>query len=228
MGDQKKHRKDPEDWNMKRQRDGDKHIKNCGTGYRFKGQSQIHHIVCVTCMQDATIVKKAKKKNMEFIRSCLKETTWNINDEPNTIGLPLTPVYYQRPNDMSWDNLPCHQVDHNPQYRDAVSNYLYEVIWSTLIRDRKKCVFDPQALAEQLDNASKEYRRFLNKRGKQMDGTRRCWNNRPDLTDAKGKPRGEQLKRWYVPFSMDPGTPRARKAPPEDEPPSLKKLFKLL
>jgi hypothetical protein len=211
MAEEKKHKKDPEDWKIKRHRNGDEHINNCATGYRKKGFAQIHHIVSVTCMQDATIEKTVPKNQMAFIRNCLAETEWNINEEPNNVGMPKTIAYFLRPRDR-WDDWPCHQVDHNPQYTDAVSGYLYKKIWSKLIRDRKKCVFDPEKLAGKLNTASTNYRTFLSTRGQ---GTRHCWNNR------------FELEKWYVPFSMDPGEPRARKPPPE-VPTVLKNLFQLV
>ncbi|MCC6418738.1 MAG: hypothetical protein IT429_10925 [Gemmataceae bacterium] len=209
----KKHKRDPEDWKIKRQRKGNVHITNCATGYRVPLMSQIHHVVCVTCMQDGTIGKNVPTDQMEFIRKCLAMTEWDINAEPNDLGLPLKPAYYLRPND-GWDGLPCHQVDH-PQYTEDVSKYLNDNIWQPLIEARDWCSFDAATVIDELNGASDHYRAFLNERGQQRNGTRACWRNRFNY------------EKWYIPFSMDPGTPRARKAPP-DVISAFKGLFSLV
>src|SRR5579871_6021082 len=98
---------------IKRNRNGREHINSCDKGY-FQASSkftQIHHIVCVSSMSDATISKLvADRGKMEFIRECLKLTNWNINDDLNTVGLPLKRAFVKKP-PAEWNGWPCHQVD---------------------------------------------------------------------------------------------------------------------
>jgi hypothetical protein len=211
----KKHKPDPLEGVLIRQRKGNTHITNNGSKGYTKTHSQIHHIVCITCMQDAKIADTVtNKKDLEFIRKCLKITKWDINEKPNTIGLPLTPAYY-RDWSKGWDGFPCHQVDHDLYYAD-VSGILYSNVWEPLLIEREECNIDEKACATELNNVSSFFEGELKTRGK---GTLHCWENRD-------KPALENS--WYIPFSMAIlSTPRKRKPPP-DLSEAIKKKMKQL
>jgi hypothetical protein len=163
-------------------------------------------------MSNATISDLVDDKGQtEFVRECLKLTNWNINDEPNTVGLPLKRAFVKKPN-VEWNGWPCHQVDHNPLYTDAVSERLNSKVWQKVLKNRKKCTtcgtkcnINAQSVESQLKRQSKYWRTFLSGRGKEQRGTARCWKDRKDIPDQ-----------WYIPFSMDPSDDPPKRAVPED------------
>jgi hypothetical protein len=212
----KKHKKDPKSWkDFKRQRQGDTHIEHCGSGYykpscrvRLGRFRQIHHIVCVSTVQDGYISETLTDPNdLSFIKKCLKITKWDINAAENNIGLPLKKAFFVKPND-SWDNLPCHQIDHDI-YTEAVKNSLYYNIWSKLLQDQEECNIEPVSIQAKLNRMSDKWRQFLEKRGSGKDSggnnAKTCWEHR----------NGKLKNIWYIPFSMDPGKPTERNAPPD-------------
>jgi hypothetical protein len=215
----KTHKKDPATWKIKRHRKGMEHADNCSTGYRRWFYSQIHHIVPVTCMQDGSIEGTLEtKEQLSFIRKCLAITPWDINKGPNNVGLPIKRAYYllkTEPAKKAWDKLPCHMVDHNI-YIKEVSTKLFETIWSPLIDDRDECNIEPKSVLTQLRTASRNWRTFLRGRGSSHQGTKHCWEERLNIPDT-----------WYIPFSMAPGTPPKRQAPP-DVPDKMWKAIKQL
>jgi hypothetical protein len=191
-----------------RSRKGDAHITNCGSkGYTVKKHCQIHHILCVSCLQDARILPKG---NRPYIRKCFKITDWDINAKPNVIGLPLKRAYLKRENDGGWDDLPCHQVDHNPHYTDGVADWLTENVWDTLKAKEKGCDVEPKEIAKLLNSGSTHWETFLVDRGAGSDsggrGTRYSWEHRNDAG---------MRKTWHIPFSMHPGTPPERRPIPD-------------
>ena len=204
----KKHKKESKRSLIKRNRNGREHIENCSTGYCTTHQyCQIHHIVCISSMADGTIMDKLKSKDkMKIVRECLKLTKWNINDGHNCIGLPLKRAYVHKLAPPNWNGLPCHQVEHNPAYTDGVSNHLYEEVWDPLTDNAEECEFEATSLLSQLKDESKYWRSFLKRRGKVKGGTKVCWERRQKLQPV-----------WYIPFSMNPGTPVAREPPPDLE-----------
>jgi hypothetical protein len=197
---------------IKRSRNGREHIVNCDKGY-FKAShefTEIHHMVCVSSMSDATIRKLvADSGKMEFIRECLKLTDWNINAEPNTVGLPKKPAFVKR-NSSDWNGWPCHQVDHNPLYTKAVSSRLNKQVWQEVLKNRtkckdckKECNINASSVQTQLEGESDFWHDFLDTRGEEEGGTAFCWKHRKSIPDV-----------WYIPFSMDPSD-----APPKRDPP---------
>lgn len=213
----KQHKKDPKKWNIIRGRKGRTHITRCGEGYlnASKNYREVHHVVCVNCVADATISDMLKDDEaLERIRNCLAETNWNINDSHNTVGLPKKPAFPKKPS-SDWNGWPCHQVDHNVKdgYTDRVSVDLKDNVWDPALKVSKKCKFEPKDLAEQLKQRSKFWFRFLSKRGKGNRGTAYCWENRMKIERGKiALP-----KPWYYPFSMHPSKPTRRMAPPSDK-----------
>jgi hypothetical protein len=193
---------------IKRNRNGREHINNCATGYCTTHQyCQIHHIVCVSSMADGTIAKYVKSKDKrKVIRECLKLTDWNINAGHNVIGLPLKRAYVYKLAPSDWGGLPCHQVEHNPAYTEGVSDRLHEEIWQPIAENAEDCEFEASSLVSQLKDESKHWRSFLVRRGKSKGGTGVCWKNRKKLRAV-----------WYIPFSMNPGTPVGREPPPDPE-----------
>ena len=74
---------------------------NCGKdGYVFRnepspgtvnaaGQCEFHHVLPIQSLQDAKILEdKTSKTQKDFLHKCMATTNWNINKQPNLIGLP--------------------------------------------------------------------------------------------------------------------------------------------
>ena len=148
----------------------------------------------------------------------MRATNWDINAASNCIGLPMKRAYKYRPKDPLWDLLPCHQIDHNPHYTKGVSKWLNSKVWSKLKKQKKSCNVKGKDIASALEGGSKHWLARLVGRGAEQKGTRHCWVNRHKKS-MKGK--------WYLPFSMHPGTPPPRKPIPNPVP-ALQALFKLL
>jgi hypothetical protein len=201
---------------LRRNRNGREHINNCVEGYSNASGyfTQIHHIVCISSMSNATIFDEIQDKGQtEFVRECLKLTNWNINDEPNTVGLPLKRAFVHKSAPSGWDGWPCHQVEH-PSYTDKVSTYLNDNVWQQVLRKRKKCTqcgtecnINATSVLTELNGESKFWMSFLRNRGNGSDsgqkGTAYCWANRA------------LIPKWYIPFSMNPDGATPRKAPPD-------------
>ncbi|MBI2379773.1 MAG: hypothetical protein HYV16_03335 [Gammaproteobacteria bacterium] len=191
----KNHKPDPKSWDIKRSRNGNEHISNCSSGYvatKSHFFRQVHHIVCVSSISDATIAKfVSDSAELEFLRKCLAITKWNINASDNCISLPLKPVYLDASAPIGWDNLPCHQVEHNPYYTDAVSARLNSNIWSPLKQKAEQCEVSPQSIESALKAESSHWRDFLTTRGASQQGTKHCWENQMSLPMT-----------WHIPFSM--------------------------
>ena len=150
------HPKDPATWKLKRNRDGDKHITNCGSkGYTgLSTYSNIHHIVCISCMADGTIEGYVTDgARFQFIKNCLAETAWDINAKGNVVGLPKKQAYVDKAAPQNWDSWPCHQVDH-PSYLEKVSDRLNDDVWVTCQDVAQDCKIKGQAIATQLTNES--------------------------------------------------------------------------
>ena len=207
------HQRSSQKSKIQRNRQGRTRIDNCGTGYYNQTRSfrQIHHIVCISSMSNATIKDLISDKGqMEFIRECLKLTNWDINDEPNTVGLPLKRAFVKK-EPAGWNGWPCHQVDHNPYYTDGVSVRLKKKVWLKVLKKRKqcttcntKCNINAASVEKQLNAESKHWRTFLTRRGRSKLGTAYCWKKRHSVPDV-----------WYIPFSMHPAKPPRRDPPPD-------------
>lgn len=211
------HPKDPPDWDIKRNRDEDKHIDACvspkGKGYVCKDltgatknlsdYSNIHHIVCISCMADGTIdgyVTDSAKRL--FIEKCLKITDWNINARDNVVGLPKKLAYVEKPPE-DWDGWACHQVDHD-RYLERVSDFLNRTIWTKLQAKAEACKTDGKLIADQLNKSSTHWLAELSGRC-----TALAWKYRFFLPDRSPN------ELWFWPFSMYKDDARPRKPPPD-------------
>lgn len=210
-----------------RNRKGRTHIDNCKAAqygyYQPSGYfTQIHHIVCISSMSNATISELIVDKGQtEFVRECLKMTQWDINAAPNTVGLPLKRAFVHPGAPTAWDNWPCHQVEH-PAYTDKVSVQLHDNVWIKVLKKRAKCKdcgtecnIKAASVQKQLEDESTHWLEFLYARGSGADsnqnGTAYCWKNRDSIVT------------WYVPFSMNPDGATFRR-PPTDFKGKLSKL----
>jgi hypothetical protein len=204
----------------------------CQSGYRFgdvtaKGQSAVHHIVAISSLQDGNIKPRNKIK---FFRDCMALTTWDTNEGPNLINMPLKNVYASAdrysPSEMvasirdmlpgmgiadaplgvfgSVPDLPCHQWEHDAYNTEQVID-LFKNIWEPLAENQEACKVKASSLQGELENSSVAWRQFLTGRGSEHGGAAHCWLNR-------NEPGYEAF--WYIPFSMNPGTPKKVKPPP--------------
>lgn len=219
MAKQKKieHQKDPAHFAIKRNRDGDKHIKNCSSGYTKTTSTkyrQVHHVIPVSSMSDNTIYEELGENvgDYMFIRNCLALTDWDINAADNVISLPIKRAFVDR-SPSNWNGYPCHQVDHNPHYTKAVSKDLADNVWKPHLKTAEECKFNAESLAAELLEMSDDWRSFLALRGTSNGGTAFCWEHRLKLHSGEmSAPHGRP---WYYPFSMHPATPTARKPAPD-------------
>jgi hypothetical protein len=192
------HKKDPADWKIKRNRNGREHIENCSSGYaELYPLMQVHHILPVEVLADATIEDKLTSDEAVFVKKCLMMTDWNINASPNVVGMPVKRVYWEVTAQVGeWADWPCHLVDHNPYYNDEVIKDLSKM-WRNMHGNAEECKIDGETIKGALEAKSKKWLRFLGSRAKRAGGVAHCWKNKETLAD------------WYYPFSMaDPPQPR--------------------
>jgi hypothetical protein len=203
------HSKKATEWDdFIRNRHGDTHITACKSGYRKEGYCQIHHLLCVHACSDAGIADGKATHVHEF----LARSTWDINDEHNTIGLPSKRAYIERPKQSvlgeakapeGWDQLPCHMVDHNPIHTTEVCNWVQTNIWSKLesAKANSKCEeTSPEGIQDLFKKGSDHFRKELTKRGKREDGTKAVIDSCFESDN------------WYHPFSMA-SSPKPRQRP---------------
>ena len=212
--------------------------ENCTAGYVFTysggaaGQSEFHHIIPISAMQDNSIEPSDK---LDFFHDCMAATTWDTNTSQNLIGLPTKQAYMalDRKSDQNVarhsgmkatsfisairniasrmaafatvPDLPCHDNDH-PSYTEELIQYLKRQIWQPLAQEKKACNVNGKSIRSQLESASSHWRQFLVKRGAEHGGAAHCWVKRHEPGYDKF---------WYIPFSMNPGTPRKAKPPPK-------------
>jgi hypothetical protein len=217
----KKHMEIPEgEWDFLRQRNGDTHITACKKGYIApRGETprwlEIHHILCVHACSDKTFPLQSSDDQKKFIRSCLAITTWDINAEPNVIGLPTKWAYVKdlalpgKP--AAWDGLPCHQVDHD-LYLKSVNVFVTDKIWKKIRKAEKgkECEeLTPENIAKKFETGSDVWRSFLEARGKYYGGTKACIDyclrGTPDPLGVIND------NNWHIPFSMAPNKAEVRK-----------------
>ena len=206
-----------------RQRDSTVLRQNCGNdGYLFNfkaptgensgGQCQVHHVLPVCTLQDGNINIKGAEK-MDFIHKCMAMTQWNINEQPNLIGLPTKQPYAQADREAAtrgataaslkalsaWlgnrgalPDLPCHLYGHD-KYNDDVIDQLNEYLWPELLKNRKKCEDSGQDIKDLLEDHSEDRKDWIKTRGSEHGGAADCWVNR-------------EMKRsvWYIPLSLAP------------------------
>jgi hypothetical protein len=208
---------------------------NCSTGYMFTwgtgaaGQAEYHHILPIECLQDDCIQPDS---HIEFFRNCMALTVWDINNGDNLLGLPTKFPYKGFVDNVAAviaglnpglanaqamaggfgavPDLPCHKREHYPAYNDGVADDLNDKVWLKLAKDQPKCRAKGTDIQGHLENASFHWRMKLLNRGKGGDsgglGAAYCWRNR---NEPECKPI------WYIPFSMNPGTPERLEPPPE-------------
>jgi hypothetical protein len=200
----KKHKKDPKSWKIKRRRKGDEHIVNCSSGYNNARSKykQVHHIVCVSSVADGTIAEVLDDDDDKFqlVRNCLKITAWDINAGHNCVALPLKRAFVDKRAPKGWDGWPCHQFDH-PPYTDRVSNRLNVNVWQECLSAAEQCELEPKSVLSELKAESDFWLGHLTSRGA---GSAEAWRTRAANPGT-----------WYVPFSMHPDEPEPRTAPPD-------------
>ena len=220
------HKAGSERWNaFRRQRDGNKHIDNCKSGYMVVGLREVHHLLCVHACSDPSAaappgVKTEETVNAEelaYIHQCLQGTTWDINAEHNVIGLPKKKAYSdhkegagaeivaagKKPELTSWNKLPCHMVDHNPYHTTEVCLWTRANIWIPLKRakaERDCKAVEPAGVLAMFRTGSEHFRRELNVRGQRKGGAAAMIA--AEFAD----------KEWFHPFSMAE-TPNPRLVP---------------
>jgi hypothetical protein len=217
----KAHKGKVEDPELVRGRRGRSHIDRFNRGYVGVSwhDREVHHVVCVHSVTDATISEQldGNDENIQRIKDCLDLTNWDINDAHNTVGLPKKAAFYKYPA-SAWGGWPCHQVDHNctDGYTDTVSTYLKKNVWLSALKTAKNCEFEAKALESLLKKCSDHwFGKFLKPRGSDNAGTAFCWKHRFDISEGKCKdPRVTEP--WYYPFSMHPDTPTERNPPPDE------------
>jgi hypothetical protein len=208
-----------------RGRVGRTNIERCKKNKGFGDDSityyyrEVHHVVCVHCMTDATISEMMENDSdkLQTITDCLDLTKWDINDDHNTVGLPKKSAFYEyKPS--QWGGWPCHQVDHNVNggYTEQVSLFLKVNVWDVVIETAKECEFEPESLEELLKDCSDFWYDFLKTRGGENGGTAYCWKHRFEIADGTHKNKSVKQP-WYHPFSMHPDTPTERKPPPDPD-----------
>jgi hypothetical protein len=214
MAKAKKHLEvDESKWLFKRKRKGRTHIDACALGYKVTGHNQVHHALCVYACSNSTFPKGLTDDEFAFIMLCLAPTDWDINKEPNVIGLPLKTAYVSLPDDPGWDKLPCHQVDHDIYLKD-VNSYVTDQIWTAIkeAQEAEACEqLDGKTIQALFNTGSKKWRGFLVKRGSTNGGTKAalayCLNPPPPGTATPFND-----SNWYIPFSMG-STSRQRVKP---------------
>lgn len=213
------HPPDPKYFNVQRARTTN-HQKNNNRGYKptngtlpkSKGETvakgrpdkdycQIHHILPVSSVQDASIREEiTDKKEYSVVRKCFGLTKWDVDQTDNVIGLPLKRAFIDSsaPKKDLW-NLPCHMYGH-PQYTKKVKKDLKKLVWDPILKKADPCPPDYEAIKKIVENASSVKHTWLITRGA---GTENNWKNRRKLPDT-----------WHIPFSMDPKEPPPRVKPP--------------
>jgi hypothetical protein len=185
---------------------------------------QSHHIICISSMgsRDVTRIK---------LEQGLYITDWNINKEPNMIGLPQKCQYRQSyggaeeqtlinpvTGAAQWAaveprNLPAHNVDH-PMYTSEVTTELEDRVWSKFDEAKGDHAADAEWLKGKLEQTSSYFQQVLFMRGCRAPGTIVAWQQRFAL--GRGN--------WEAPFSMAE-TPAERNA--GLAPGNLTNIFKL-
>jgi hypothetical protein len=192
------HLKDPPGSIFKRNRNGREHIDSCVKGYKLQYPlMQVHHVLPVECLAEATIEANLAPDAAVFIKKCLMITDWNINAEPNLVGMPVKSVYWlSTAQTAGWEEWPCHLVDHNPYYNLEVTADL-DKMWKNMHGNAEECKVDGTTMKMALEAKSKKWLGRLGSRAKRAGGVAHCWKNKETLAD------------WYHPFSMaDPPQPR--------------------
>lgn len=209
--------------------------KNCGNeGYVFTmttidgrviaaGQCQFHHVLPVTSLADPNI--NLKGEDLDYVHKCMAMTRWDINEQPNMIGLPTKhpfleadklsagkPATKNKPAvaGLALDKLmtldPTKGMKGNPpnfachlndhdRYTDAVVKSLNKILWPKLKEDRIKCKDQAKDIKALLEARSNSWKGYLKARGSKQEGGA-----------AECWINRETTKRsvWFIPLSMAP------------------------
>lgn len=154
--------------------------------------NEIHHILCEHAISDFDDTMGPEK--LEYIRDCLCDADWDINDKNNLIGLPEKSVYVNS-RGTTPVNLPCHTIDHNTAdgYTNEVLAWLHSNIWESLTITKSNHQMTPTTVKQLLDETVDHFKGELKRRGKRSTGTTPAYANRFESS-------WEQT--WYLPFSM--------------------------
>jgi hypothetical protein len=197
------------------------------------GQCEFHHVLPITSLQDASIMDDGlDAEEKDFIHKCMAKTTWDINKQPNLIGLPTKRPYEKADREVAKEkdkeesqktataaffkklkavsgqfgalpDLPCHLNDH-PKYTAAIISKLDEAVWPKLLDSREECKDKGKNIRKVLVDQSKHWKDWLvQTRGVAHEGAADCWVNREKKRDV-----------WFIPLSMDPGSPKKQDPPP--------------
>lgn len=185
------------------------------------GQCEFHHVLPISSLQDAAIRGGKKDENLDFVHKCMAKTTWDINEQPNMLGLPtkgpfedadgkaakgqtlaaLVALNPMAGNFGSLPNLPCHLNDHD-KFTAAVIDKFNAELWPELIEQREECKDRGKSIRALLRSHSNDWKSFLKTRGGEHGGAADCWVNRETKKSV-----------WYIPLSMAPD-PRKSDPPP--------------
>lgn len=179
------------------------------TGVTSKGGEagphwQSHHIICLQAMSEIP--------DKTTLRQALEATIWNINEEPNMIGLPTRAWYRKAYSDEIFSpvNIPSHNNDHG-FYLTEVKNHIKNTIWNKFKPSKEGHATDGENIAQELKDASKYFEGELETRGGRNQGTRHSWETRLDnnedpaarrASEKASSPGQEKGNLWYFPFSM--------------------------
>ena len=167
------------------------------------GQCEFHHVLPITSLQDAKILEdKTSKAQKDFLHKCMATTNWNINKQPNLIGLPtkrpfeqadrrvahkkkdrrlsITQILALRASSGEFGalpNLPCHLNDH-PDYTDEVIKDLDKNLWPDLLEEAAECEDKGKNIRSLLQGFSRDWKSWLKTRGSDHGGAADCWLNR--------------------------------------------------
>lgn len=155
--------------------------------------NEIHHILCEHAITDFDDAMEPEK--LAYIKDCLCDADWDINDGNNLIGLPEKTVY-KNSDGKTPVNLPCHQIDHNTGdgYTNEVLAWLHSNIWESLTITKSDHQMTPTTVKGLLDETVEHFKGELTRRGKRSTGTAKAYQKRYDDDGWE--------KKWYLPFSM--------------------------
>jgi hypothetical protein len=163
---------------------------------------QSHHIICISSMGSRDVTKIKLEQGLYI-------TKWNINEDPNMIGLPQKCQYRQSYGEAEEEtvkdpvkgaakwaqvepvNLPAHNVDH-PMYTNEVTTELDNRIWSKFDEAKGDHAADAEWLLKKLKKFSQDFQKILLDRGARPPKTVVAWQQRFPLG----------MGNWEAPFSM--------------------------
>lgn len=140
---------------------------------------QSHHILSLICIANR---RGVTEDDSIYLEKCLWITNWNVNEEPNMIGLPqnawfrvsygaTVPLYKPA-------NIPSHNTGHHAYLRD-VEKWLYDFVWKNY--NAKNAEGHDEGVTElrqALVDASNNWRGKLKAYGARNGGTIASWKNR--------------------------------------------------